>query len=228
MELTEISDRIDIKINTFEIPIEVDEYEKSLYLTRAQKLVYSQMCDEFELTGILSNFVQPFIKEFFTEYPVVTIPKQTLIHNSINIVVPDDYYKIVLEKAYLKSTDSKYNNREVKVIKTRVANVMYVQDNPFRMPNNKEIIRIVAANEYTNDLFELVLPENTELLQYSCKYLKQIKPIILEALPDSLTIEDEAGPMNTEFIDEIMEKIIDLAVMSILQDKTAMSQKQNV
>ena len=225
MELTEISDRIDIRINTFEVPIEVDEYEKSLYLTRAQKSIYSSMCDEFELTGILSNFVQPFIKDFVTAYPIVTSVKQSLISNTTSIVVPSDYYKVIFESAYLKSTLPKYSNKEVKVIKTRIAEVPYKIDNPFRKPNDKEILRVVATNEDTNDLFEFILPESTELLMYSCKYLKQIKPIILEALPDGLTIENEVGPLNTVFIDEVTEKIIDLAVMSILQDKTALIQK---
>jgi hypothetical protein len=227
MELSQISDILDIRLNSFEVPISVDEYEKSLYLTRAQKQIYKEMCDAFEVEEVIATWLHPFIVEWVTAPSVVKVIKETMLTNTTNIVVPDDIYRVVWENAVLDSTDEKYKFKRVKVLKTRIAEIPYKQDNPFRQPNDKEILRIVTGNTDTTNIFELMLPENTTLAQYSCKYLKDIKPIILEALPDGLTIEGEIGPLNTEYSDEILEKIIDLAVVSILQDKTAIS-KQNV
>jgi hypothetical protein len=227
MELTEISDRIDTKLNTFEIPIEVDEYEKSIYLTMAQKMFYKELCDNFEIDGKISTYLQPFIVEFITASTIVQVIKPIILDSVINIVVPSDIYIVVFEKAVLSSANPKYNLKEVKVIKTPIATIPYKLDNPFRMPNDKEIFRIITAND-VDTLFELLLPVNTTLLQYSCKYLKNIKPIILETLPDNLSIENETGPMNTEFTDEVLDKIIEIAVLSIKRDKTIFNQQQNV
>jgi hypothetical protein len=224
MKLTEISDRIDTKLNAFEVPIEVDEYEKSIYLTEAQKLIYKELCDEFEVDGVVSTYLQPFILEFITAPTVATVNKPKMVPGAINIIVPNDIYRIVWEKAVLGSSDIKYHLKEVKVIKTPIATIPYKLDNPFRMPNNKEILRIITGNT-NSELFELIIPENTELLQYSCKYLKDIKPIVLEALPEGLTVENESGPLNTEFTDEVLDRIIDMAVLSIRRDKTVVMEK---
>jgi hypothetical protein len=227
MELKEISDRIDIRLNSFEKNIYVDEYEKSIYLTRAQNAMYKEMCNVFEETEIIDTYMHPFIKEFVTAPVVEKVNKIGLLNNTINIVVPEDIYMVLWEKAVLGSSDVKYNNKEVKVLKTRIAEVPHKIDNPFRKPDQHEILRVITGNRDTRYLYELILPDNTSLVQYSCKYLKDIRPIILEELPDGLVIEGESGPLNTEFIDEILEKLIDIAVMSILQDKTAI-QQQNV
>jgi hypothetical protein len=228
MELKEISDKIDIRLNSFEKKIFVDEYEKSIYLTRAQNAMYKEMCNVFEETEIIDTYMHPFLKEFVTEPVIEKVNKIGLLNNTINIVVPSDIYMVVWEKALLSSSDLKYNNKEVRVVKTRIAEVPYKVENPFRKPDQHEILRVITGNRDTRYLYELLLPENTGLLQYSCKYLKDIRPIILEELPDGLVIEGETGPLNTEFIDEVLEKLIDIAVMSILQDKTAVQQQQNV
>jgi hypothetical protein len=228
MELKEISDRIDIKLNSFEKPIYADEYEKSVYLTRAQNALYKEMVNNFETTEIIDTYLHPFVREFITSAVVEKVIKPKLVPGAIDVVVPSDIYLVIWESAILGSTDSKFNNKEVKVLKTRIAEVPYKLDNPFRKPNNKEILRLITANTDDRYLWELILPENTELLQYRCKYLKDIRPIILESLPNGLTIEGESGEINTEFIDEKLEEIIDIAVMSIIKDKTAVQQQQNV
>jgi len=228
MELTEISDRIDAKLNTYEIPIEVDEYEKSIYMTMAQKLFYKNICDHFEEDGTIAVYLQPFVNEFITTLPINTVTKPKMVNDSINIVVPNDIYRVIWEKAILKSVLPKYNLKEVKVLKTNIDTIPYKLDNPFRQPNNKEIYRIITGNVPTAEVFELILPKDTELLQYTCKYLRDIEPIILEQLPIDLTIEGIRGPSNTDFIHEIVDQIIDMAVEMIRKDKLAVSQQKSV
>lgn len=227
MELTEISDRIDIMLNAFEVPIEVDEYEKSIYLTKAQTVVHKQLCDAFEIDGGISSWLQPYVKEFATGFPVQTVTRNSQILNSTFILVPEDIYKVIQETAYLGSTITKFNNRKVNVLKSRVEDILYKLESPFRKPNEKEIVRIVTNDTNSDTVFELVLPDNTNLLKYQCKYIQIPQPIILEPLPDGLTIFGESGPLNTLFDDDIMERIIEIAVMTIKQDKTVMNQ-QNV
>lgn len=224
MELTEISDRIDVMLNAFELPIEIDEYEKSIYLTKAQQVIYRQLCDAFEIDGNIHHYLQPFLKDFATTYPVEIVEKEHLIKNAVSIVVPSDIFRIVLEKAYIASTDTQFNNREVKILKSRLSEIPYKEDNPFRKPNEKEILRIADVNE-SEDLFELILPDNSELIRYQCRYLPLVDPIILEALPDGLTIDNQTGPLNSLFDDEVIEQIIELTVLSIKQDRAA---NQNV
>ena len=227
MDLKEISDKIDIKLNSFEKSIYADEYEKSIYLTRAQNALYKEMVNNFETTEIIDTYLHPFMKEYVTSSTIESLAKPKIVPGAVNIVVPSDIYLVTWESAVLGSNDVKYNNKEVKILKTRIAEALYKTDNPFRKPNNKEILRLITANIDDRYLWELILPVNTHLIQYRCKYLKDIRPIILEDLPDGLTIEGESVAINTEFIDEKLEEIIDIAVMSIIKDKTAV-QQQNV
>lgn len=233
MELLEINDRIDTRLNSFEVPIEVDMYEKSIYLTRSQKAIFLELCNIFEVSGDVSEFLHPFLQEYITDYPVVSVIKQGLLPTSKYVQVPSNIYRVVLESAILQSDLAKFNNKRVKVIKVRLGEIPYKIENPFRLPDNKEIWRVTTDTNIEDNttptviVHELVLPENTVLSQYSCKYLRMPPPILLETFID-ISVDGETTAANTLFCDIIMEKIIDSAVMSILQDKTVFNSAKNV
>jgi len=217
MVLTEISDIIDQKLNTFDKGVSVDEYEKSLYLTSAQTKVFDELIRLFEIDGDLSKDLEPFIKDYTTSS---AISRTSIIANSISFPMPADLRKPVYEAAVLSSSDELFNNKEVKVIKTKLAELSHKLSNSFRLPNYEEILRVVTYDEASNSVAELIMPsEATTISSYKLKYIEKLTPIVLEALPDNLEIEGVSTATNSKFNTEKLDKIIDLAIGLILRDR---------
>jgi len=216
MVLTEISDLLDTKLNTFDKGISVDEYEKSLYLTSAQTKVFDEYLKIFEVNGDISKDLEPFIKESTITSTVV---RTSIIANSIFFAMPTDLRKAVYEVAILNSSDVLLNGKEVKVIKTKLAEVNRKLTNPFRIPNYEEVLRVLTYDESSDSVAELVPPSGATISSYKIKYIKNLLPIVLEDLPDNLEIEGVSTATNSEFHTETLDKIIDLAVTIILNDK---------
>jgi len=234
MELLEISDLIDTKLNTFSGGLSVDEYEKSLYLTQAQLMVYNEMLSAFESSGDLSKEMEPFLKETILTTPVETRTGIT-IASSIFFILPADVRKLVYEEVELSSQSSALLNGKIaKVIFSKLSDVSRKLRCPFNEPNYEEVIRVSAQDNITvtpgvdplpdiitiDPVVELLPPTGAEIAQYRIKYLEKVPPIILEDLPDDLNIEGVSTATNSKYNSQRLNKIIDLAVTLILRDKS--------
>jgi len=223
MTVEEISDIIDTRLGTFDIGISVDEYEKSLYLTRAQNSIYDSLIKMFEINGDLSKDLEPFIAESIITIPLVRTP--SIIANSIFFPLPATSRKVVAETAVLSHpTDLLLDGKLVKVIHVKLAEVSRKINSPFRIPNYEEIWRIVTSEEtistVVTPIAELVPPSGAGISSYTIKYIAKVTPIVLEDLPTGLDIEGVSLETNSKFNTEILNKIIDLAIGLILQDKS--------
>lgn len=222
MDLTEISDRIDLRLNTFNKGISVDEYEKSLYLTTAQKEMYYDLLKVFEVDGIITNILKPFVVEY-TSTTLVVI--SGAVAGAQYMEIPQEVEKIIYDTAKLNvPLDPLLHNKITRVQAVKAAELVYKLDSPFREPNSTETLRVIVRKNDTNNLVELHAAG--VIGQYDLKYFKTITPIILESLPTGLTIDGVSSATNTLFNDEMLDKIIERTVLSILQDNTV--QKQNV
>jgi len=222
MELTEISDRIDTELNSFDGGISVDEYEKSLYLTKVQKKMYYDLLKAFEMNGIITHLLKPFLKD--AVITTLAVPTPIAIPGAQYFELPVDIEKIVYETATLNiPADESLHGKVTDVRATKIAEMSYKMDNPFSEPDATETIRVISEKS-TSDLAELHAA--APISAYNIKYLKKILPIVLEALPDGLTIDGVGIATNTVFNDEMLDTIIDGVVKSILKDK--LLQKQNV
>lgn len=223
MDLQTISDRIDYKLSAFELGLEIDEYNKSLYLTSAQTKLYDDLVSKFEQDGDLSKDLEPFIKEYNTSSPLA---RTGVIANSVFFSLPTDLRKPVYEAAILTSTDSILNGKEVKIKYTKLAEVSNKIKNPFREPNYEEILRVITYNETSNSVAELIPPTNADISIFKLKYLEELLPIILEDLPSGLEINGVTSATNSKFHEEMLDKIIDLSVDLILKDKSVFSKSK--
>lgn len=215
MELTEISDRIDLLLKSFEGGISADEYEKSLQLTEAQKNIYYSLLKVFEQNGIITNVLKPFlVNEISTTAPSST--PVAAIAGGQYFVVPNDIEKIIYETAELDvASDPLLHQRVTRVMATKVAEMSLKQDNPFRAPDKTETLKVISEKTSTENVVELHAIAN--IGSYSIKYFKTVTPIILENLPDGLTVDGLSAETNTLFNDEVLVQIIENAASAIMR-----------
>ena len=211
MELFEISDRIDTRLKSFEAGISVDEYEKSLYLSKVQKDIYYEYLKAFEDTQVISYDLKPFVVDYITSTQAT--PPVSAIQGSQVFQMPDNVAKIIYESAVIA-------NRFTRVIPIRISDANYKMESPFRTPNRDETLRVIREG----DVAELLAYDTVD--EYRVKYFEEIEPIILEDLPDDLTIDGIKIANNTKFNDDILNKIIDITVKLILGDASVFAKQQ--
>jgi len=219
MELFEISDRIDTRLKTFDVGISVDEYEKSLYLTKAQKIVFYEHLKVFEDTNIISKALKPFLVDYVTISKVVGLSKA--IPWSQLFSLPENVEKITYETAIFEEPNvPAIDGTEAHIRYVRAADIAHNVESPFRTPGLKEVLKVIRGD----NVVELLAEYN--LREYRAKYFRTAPPIILENLPDNLTIDEISIESNSLFNDDILDIIIDLAVKTILNDTALFATKE--
>ena len=214
----------------------IDDYELSLYLTKAQLEIVKNYYDP------LSNRKQKGrrdLNQLIKDYKTSDI-----ISNSLNIdseakfyPIPDDLFLIVNEKAKVISEDC-YNNTFLNVKPMSYDEYNIQIDNPFEKPDNKVAWRLDLSNISNIKVVEIISPYNIlGSLEYQIRYIKYPKPIIITNLDtafpsDNLTIDgistETACELNTEVCREILDRAVILATADYksqnLQIKAQMSQ----
>jgi len=222
MELAQVSNKIDTKLNSF-IPggVQKDEYEKSLYLTQAQDIFYESLLSAFENTSNMSVALTPFIQNITITTAAPTIFGGHAIQ--LGVVAR----KILRERVKVTSISHPiYDGKDLKVSEERLAEIEESLKNPFRVPNEVEALRVMMES-LAFDSIELYIPPWASLTSYNAIIARVLDPLILEDLPDALTIKDQnLATADILFSDEDMDKIIDLAVNLILRDMGIVSQPQ--
>lgn len=221
----------------------IDDYELSLYLTKAQLEIVKNYYDPlsnrkqkgFEATEKRRRDLNQLVKDYKTT---------TMIANSSNIdseakfyVVPDDLFLIVNEKAKITSEDC-YNGKTLSIKPISYDEYDVQIDNPFEKPDNKNAWRLDISNVNGVKVVEIISPYNVlGSLEYQIRYIKYPKPIIItdlsDAFPsDNLTIdgifEETPCELNTEICREILDRAVLLATADYrpqnLQVKAQISQ----
>ena len=230
MTREEFSNSFDVLLNSFKnnptfganfdtVNISLDEYEKSVFLTRAQEDIIINLYngkniygDSFESTEEIRRYLDSLIKtKIYTNEDAISGTK--LSESSILFNLPEDIAFITLEQI-------KYSDELLGCADGSIASVYpvthdeyeVIKNNPFRGPTKYKAIRI----DYGNSIVELVSKYN--IGEYLIKYLSKPKPIILEDLPDDLSIENykEARDceLNPILHNTILTRAVQLAVAS--------------
>lgn len=230
MTREEFSNSFDVLLNSYKnnpafgvnfdtVNISLDEYEKSVFLTRAQEDIIINLYngkniygDSFESTEEIRRYLDSLIKtKIYTNEDAISGTK--LSESSILFNLPEDIAFITLEQI-------KYSDELLGCADGSIASVYpvthdeyeVIKNNPFRGPTKYKAIRI----DYGNSIVELVSKYN--IGEYLIKYLSKPKPIILEDLPDDLSIENykEARDceLNPILHNTILTKAVQLAVAS--------------
>jgi hypothetical protein len=189
----------------------LSEYEKSLFLTQAQEAlvldIYSgKLGSSFESTEEVTDYLSPLVKQ--ATY-TTKVEGKGLDSRSVFFNIDTDIWFKTGEKAIIKDNSLKCGNsteREVDVVPVTQDTLYRTKNSPFRGPNERRILRLdCEANKV-----ELISKYPIE--SYTIRYLSKPEPIILENLPEGLTINDISTPQTCKLSSAIHRAILIRAV----------------
>lgn len=203
MTLEELSNEFDVIINSYDNSqsLVFNEYEKSIYLTKAQEYIIKDLYRNYEGTEELNSYLKTLIKD-----------KTYTIEDSTNIELdyPDNFLYILKEYANINTTCK--SNSRVDVLPITQDEYNEVVENPFRGSKSK-VLRLEEN--------KIKLITDLPIVSYTMTYLSNPSPIILIDLPNGLTINNESEKSTTiETSESIHREILDKAVQLAIQSKT--------
>lgn len=198
----------------------LDEYEKSLFLTQAQlDIVISSYNgknstgESFESSEEFRRYLDALIKtKEYTEDDRLDI--KGISSKSTLFTLPDDLAFITMEQI-------EYNDEKLDCPSNNIASVYpvtqdeynRVKNNPFRGPTVYKALRL----DYGTNIVEIISVYNIGV--YTLKYLSKPEPIILEDLPDGLTINGVSEVTECKLNEVLHDKILERAVQLALQSR---------
>ena len=211
----EFSNEFDILINNINVGLEFDEYEKSVYLTKAQEEVVEGLYtgkitgDSFEGTEQLRRYLADLVKTAIL--PCNKAPKG-LSNNSVFAVLPDDLWFITYESVALNGDTPCINGKEIQVVPVTQDEYHRIKGNPFRRQNSRRALRLDVGNS----MVELISDE--DIRSYLVRYMSRPEPIILLDLPEELSInnvnEKTECKLNPGLHRTILEVAVNMAIKS--------------
>ena len=201
MEIQEISARLDTALQKAKGGLILDEYTKSLYLTKAQALFVEAMLARYEYGDALRHVLGSMLNS-------VTVNSFT--YEGI------DLYGLVPETDILSILYEELNAEKIATIPLDYNDIHDARVNPFRKPYKKLAYRITGNKKLTIFSTETVT-------QYFYDYCREPLPIVLEALPSPLNIQGSDTEVNSVLPYDSMLKVIDLAVQEIIKDISILS-----
>lgn len=217
MTLKEMNDEFDTvyeNISSGAAP-NLNVYEKSLFLTRAQyelvRMYYNGKnlhYDSFESNEEVRRYLDTLIttKDDFDLSQASKFGGFT----KYKITKPKDVMFVVREHATISSNGC-LNGQIAQVIPVIHEDINRVLNDPFKRPNERKILRY-DESDVNNVVFNLI--SKNSLGEYTMVYLRKPKPIILGELEGDHTIEGEANSVDgTPEIPELLQrKVINRAV----------------
>lgn len=200
--------------------IALDEYEKSVFLTKAQKELVLSLYngknpygESFESTEEMRRYLASLVAEKYLK-PITNSGGAPLgvSGSSTFFTLPDDLWFITMESVVLENGKCKGENA-MKVFPTRQDEYQSIKDNPFRGANDRRALRLDLSEGNVEIVCKYVIAT------YYVRYIKKVSPIILEDLPDGLNIDGESNAMECVLHETLHPRILDLAVKMALQSK---------
>ena len=197
-----------------------DEYEKSIFLTKAQEQIVLELYQELEQSEEVRKYLSNLIKT--DNYAPIGEQDETLINNnfkSYKVEISNDILFMIYEQCTLSDENNCINNKIVSVVPTIHDDLDKVLKNPFKSPNSRKVIRLDFDNK-----IELISKYN--ISNYKVRYLKKPNPIILVELEDNLSINNgdtqvSNGETNPILHERIVQRAVQLAVQSKVKSNNA-------
>lgn len=220
MDVQELSNLFDTLLQPFIVKdnlgeqntLAFDEYEKSIFLTKAQEQIVLELYQELEQSEENRKYLSNLIKT--GNYVPVGEQDETLINNtfkSYKVEIEDSVLFMIYEQCTLSDENNCINNKIVSVVPTIHDDLDKVLKNPFKSPNNRKVIRLDFDNK-----IELI--SKYSISNYKVRYLKRPNPIILVKLED-LNIDKKQEVSNGETNPILHERIVQRAVQLAVQSK---------
>lgn len=217
MTAEEFSNEFDVLLNSqSDTGIELDEYEKSIFLTEAQEQIVKGLYtgsyngDTFESTEEMRRSLDSLIKMVRLD---PAGKEGTLTSKSNLFVLPDDTWYIAYESVFI-SDDSAgcLDGKEIPVIPMTHDEYNRVSRNPFRGPSDRKAIRLDCGP------LEVEIVSRYSISLYTVRYLSKPDPIVLGSF-DGLTIDKESmddHPVGCKLNSVIHRPILQRAVQLAL------------
>lgn len=237
MTTQEFSYQFDVMLRSFAQmgTLVLDEYEKSVYLTIAQEaLVKEKYKTNFEQDEDLRAFLRPLIKTVNATPATVPTGQDYLYFDKYKNSywnISDDLWWIVYEQVtlYDECLDDCYNGKVADLRVVRLDELNTTLKNPFLRPNQSRVIRVDYGGQLDTPYVELISKYTVD--SYRVRFIRRPQPIILQDLPDDLTIYGEktarTSELNTSTHGEILARAVQMAMVSNQANATpAPSQEQ--
>lgn len=231
MGTQELSNQFDVLLNSYAVAggfgktdslatIELDEYEKSLFITNAQEeLVLSlytgrnSSLQGFEETEELRRFLSPLIREAELSATVPTESKPIgMGSDSKFFVLPDDLWFITYESVLITNGRCE-GTTSLEVVPVRQDEYHKLKKNPFRGVNDRRALRL----DLSDNVVEIISKYN--ITKYYVRYLRQLKPVILIDLEEGLELRGETEAMTSMLPESLHLRILNRAVEMALQSR---------
>ena len=200
----------------------LEEYEKSVFLTRAQENIvvalYKGLLGEpFESTEETTDYLGVLIKQ--ADCDVATnedTVQYKLVADSVLYKLPKDLLFRTWEGCTI--TDSKCGSKEVRVIPITQDEYWRVQGNPFRGATSRKVLRLSYAVDESSPITTIDNQGFSELIskypitKYTVRYISRPMPIILTQLSGGLTINGETSAMTCKLDEALHQTILAEAV----------------
>lgn len=231
MTTPEFSNEFDILYNNISSNMApgLNEYEKSILLTRAQETIVAELYNgsgyvgpSFEKTEDVRRYLSNLVLTEKLQHP----------EESTNIIKTKDYSSLyalpsdsnktgkvmfIIYERILATKKGSDKPREVKVLPVKHDELHNYLSNPFKGPNASRFLRVDH-----NGILEIIPDTSSTIInEYIINYIKKPKPIILTDLNDNypnLTINGISTTTECE-LDEslhpsILQKAVELAIAS--------------
>ena len=234
MNTTEFSNEFDTLMNSYARTFETgegqsmydfvcDEYEKSEFLTSAQRdlvvAIYSGRVPEgisFEEKEEVREALDALVK---------TLHPQEVTGQQDNASVPDKictFYSLPKSLLYIVFEEVKFSSyisgckagATALVVPSTHDDLWHRTRNPFRGPTKDRVLRVNASD----NVVELV--SDYPIGSYLLRYVEEPKPIILTDLPDGLSIEGISKTTECTLPNILHRRILELAVAKAVQSKS--------
>lgn len=231
----ELSGRFDVLLNSYSqkaatgdsssrVDINLDEYEKSVYLTKAQEEVVVNLYngkniygDSFESTEEIRRYLDALVvtKTYNENEAIDALEPTSDLENTKVFPLPENIAFITLEKVTYSGEEGKcsLDGYSAKVYPITHDTYNTIKDNPFRGPTKYKALRL----DYGENKVEII--SKFPIKEYYIKYLKRPNPIILVDLTDeNLQIDGKSEvqdlTLNPLLYETILQRAVALAVAS--------------
>ena len=208
--------------------IALDEYEKSLCLTKAQEEVVTSLYngknpygESFESTEEMRRYLSNLVVEKYLK-PITNTSGTPLGISSTStfFTLPENLWFITMEFVILDNSKCK-NEPRMKVYPTKQDEYLNIKDNPFRGANDRRALRLDLSEGNVEIICKYMIA------RYYIRYIIKVPPIILTDLPEGLTIEKHREASDCILHEALHQKILDKAVQLALQSKGYNLQREN-
>ena len=189
----------------------LNEYEKSVFLTKAQEDIVIELYtgrngtqNSFEETEELRRYLNSLIVTTGCP-PYFTEPSITITNNSMCFHLPEDVLFITRERILTPE------EQEIEVYPVSQDELSKILKNPFRGPSKTRALRLDVGHNIVEIIYK------GEISSYSLRYIKKPNPIILGTLEDDLSINGQSEGSECELDSSIHRTILERAVALALQ-----------